>query len=80
MKSEAKGDDDGVYKKTWHNECSPEVYHLAAGLYKHQPQLLVLLAAGWQRLNTGSGQAPLATRGSEHLSLKEKCSVSVQIF
>lgn len=41
MKGWGKEEDDGVYKKTWHNESNPEVYHLAAVLSKQPLGLLV---------------------------------------
>ena len=44
MKGWAKEDDDGAYKKIWHNESNPEVYHLAAVLSKQQPGFLVLVS------------------------------------
>ncbi len=70
MKGWAKEDDDGLYRKTWHNELNPEVYHLAAVFSKQQPRgagVPAQVGCCWQlevreALNTGSGHSPREAR------------------
>lgn len=83
------------YKKTWHNESNPEVYHLAVVLSKQQPGFSVLsqprfaVAGSWmaEALKTGSGHLSLITNWVRcvqgqcvKLLLKEESNILGNVF